>query len=62
MTEQLQHESGYGELTEEGFDNLDDAWRIATADGPVSYSSPLEDAFLPDSRRIWGETVARVRV
>ncbi|SNR57184.1 alpha-ketoacid dehydrogenase subunit beta [Actinomadura mexicana] len=46
-------------VTEQGLGDLDDAWRIATADAPVPYSPPLEDAFLPDPRRIADEIVAR---
>jgi pyruvate/2-oxoglutarate/acetoin dehydrogenase E1 component len=39
-------------VTEEGLGDLDDAWRIATAESPVPYSPPLEDAFLPNAERI----------
>jgi acetoin:2,6-dichlorophenolindophenol oxidoreductase subunit beta len=39
-------------VTEEGLGDLDDAWRIATAESPVPYSPPLEDAFLPSAERI----------
>ena len=46
-------------LTEEGLGDLEDMWRIATANGPVPYSPPLEDAFLPGARRIFDEIVAR---
>lgn len=46
-------------VTEEGLGDLDDAWRIATADGPVPYSPPLEDAFLPSAERIAFEVRAR---
>ena len=49
-------------VTEEALGDVDDAWRIATADGPVPYSPPLEDAFLPGPRRIRDEILARVRV
>ena len=34
-------------VTEQGLGDLDDAWRIATANTPIPYSPPLEDAFLP---------------
>jgi pyruvate/2-oxoglutarate/acetoin dehydrogenase E1 component len=47
-------------VTEHGLGDLDDAWRIATADGPVPYSPPLEDAFLPGPERIAHEILARV--
>jgi pyruvate/2-oxoglutarate/acetoin dehydrogenase E1 component len=48
-------------VTEEGLGNLDDAWRIATADSPVPYSPPLEDAFLPNAERIASEIRTRLR-
>jgi pyruvate/2-oxoglutarate/acetoin dehydrogenase E1 component len=48
-------------VTEEGLGDLDDAWRIATAEGPVPYSPPLEDAFLPGADRITTEIRARFR-
>jgi acetoin:2,6-dichlorophenolindophenol oxidoreductase subunit beta len=46
-------------VTEEGLGDLDDAWRIATAESPVPYSPPLEDAFLPNAERIAAEIRAR---
>jgi pyruvate/2-oxoglutarate/acetoin dehydrogenase E1 component len=46
-------------VTEEGLGDLDDAWRIATAESPVPYSPPLEDAFLPNAARIAAEIRAR---
>jgi pyruvate/2-oxoglutarate/acetoin dehydrogenase E1 component len=46
-------------VTEEGLGDLDDAWRIATAESPVPYSPPLEDAFLPGAERIAAEVRAR---
>ena len=39
-------------VTEQGLDEIDDAWRIATPDTPIPYSPPLEDAFLPGPDRI----------
>jgi pyruvate/2-oxoglutarate/acetoin dehydrogenase E1 component len=39
-------------VVEEGLADIDDAWRIATADTPIPYSPPLEDAFLPGAQRI----------
>jgi pyruvate/2-oxoglutarate/acetoin dehydrogenase E1 component len=48
-------------VTEEGLGDLDDAWRIATAESPVPYSPPLEDAFLPDAERIASEVRSRLR-
>jgi acetoin:2,6-dichlorophenolindophenol oxidoreductase subunit beta len=44
---------------EQGLGDIDDAWRIATADGPVPYSPPLEDAFLPGAARIAKEIRSR---
>ena len=46
-------------VTEEALGDLDDAWRIATADSPIPYSPPLEDAFLPGSERIVAEVLSR---
>jgi pyruvate/2-oxoglutarate/acetoin dehydrogenase E1 component len=46
-------------ITEQGLDDIDDAWRITTADGPVPYSPPLEDAFLPGAARIADEVRQR---
>ena len=46
-------------VTESALGDLDDAWRITTADGPVPYSPPLEDAFLPGAARIADEILAR---
>jgi pyruvate/2-oxoglutarate/acetoin dehydrogenase E1 component len=45
---------------EEALENLDDAWRIATADQPIPYSPTLEDAFLPSAERIAAEVRARL--
>jgi acetoin:2,6-dichlorophenolindophenol oxidoreductase subunit beta len=47
-------------VTEDGLGDLDDAWRIATAESPVPYSPPLEDAFLPSAERIASEIRSRV--
>jgi pyruvate/2-oxoglutarate/acetoin dehydrogenase E1 component len=46
-------------VTEHALGDLDDAWRIATADSPIPYSPPLEDAFLPGPDRIVREILAR---
>ena len=40
-------------------DDLDDAWRIATADLPIPYSPPLEDALPPGRRAIVQSVLAR---
>jgi acetoin:2,6-dichlorophenolindophenol oxidoreductase subunit beta len=34
-------------LVERGLEDIDDAWRLTTADAPIPYSPALEDAFLP---------------
>ena len=48
-------------VVEDALGSLDDAWRIATADGPIPYSPPLEDAFLPGPERIADEIRMRRR-
>jgi pyruvate/2-oxoglutarate/acetoin dehydrogenase E1 component len=45
--------------TEHGLGDLDDAWRITTANSPIPYSPPLEDGFLPDASRIAREVLER---
>ncbi len=47
-------------VAERGLDSLDDTWRIATADTPIPYSPPLEDAFLPGPDRIAAEIRTRL--
>jgi acetoin:2,6-dichlorophenolindophenol oxidoreductase subunit beta len=46
-------------VTEHGLGDLDDAWRITTANSPIPYSPPLEDAFIPDADRIVREVLER---
>ena len=46
-------------LAEEGLGDVEDLWRIATANSPVPYSPPLEDAFLPSAERIVDEVLTR---
>jgi pyruvate/2-oxoglutarate/acetoin dehydrogenase E1 component len=46
-------------IAEHALGDLDDAWRITTVDGPVPYSPPLEDAFLPGPERIAAEIAGR---
>jgi pyruvate/2-oxoglutarate/acetoin dehydrogenase E1 component len=46
-------------VTEHGLGDLDDAWRITTANSPIPYSPPLEDAFVPDADRIAREVLER---
>jgi acetoin:2,6-dichlorophenolindophenol oxidoreductase subunit beta len=48
-------------VTEHALGYLDDAWRIATANTPIPYSPPLEDAFLPGADRIAAEVRRRLR-
>jgi acetoin:2,6-dichlorophenolindophenol oxidoreductase subunit beta len=48
-------------VTEHALGYLDDAWRIATANTPIPYSPPLEDAFLPGADRIAAEIRRRLR-
>ncbi len=40
------------ELTEHGLGDVDDAWRITTADLPIPFSPALEDAFLPSAESV----------
>jgi acetoin:2,6-dichlorophenolindophenol oxidoreductase subunit beta len=46
-------------VTEHALGDLDDAWRITTANSPIPYSPPLEDAFLPGAERIAAEVRGR---
>jgi acetoin:2,6-dichlorophenolindophenol oxidoreductase subunit beta len=39
-------------VTEHALGSLDTAWRLTTADHPIPYSPPLEDAFLPGADNI----------
>jgi pyruvate/2-oxoglutarate/acetoin dehydrogenase E1 component len=39
-------------VSEQALGSLDDVWRLATADTPIPYSPPLEDAFLPGTEAI----------
>jgi pyruvate/2-oxoglutarate/acetoin dehydrogenase E1 component len=39
-------------VTERCLGDIDDAWRLTTADLPIPYSPPLEDAFLPSADAI----------
>jgi pyruvate/2-oxoglutarate/acetoin dehydrogenase E1 component len=45
---------------ERGLHDVDDVWRITTADHPIPYSPTLEDAFLPGAERIAGEVRERL--
>jgi pyruvate/2-oxoglutarate/acetoin dehydrogenase E1 component len=46
-------------VTEHALGDLDDAWRITTANSPIPYSPQLEDAFLPGPERIAAEVLSR---
>jgi pyruvate/2-oxoglutarate/acetoin dehydrogenase E1 component len=46
-------------VTEHALGDLDDAWRITTANSPIPYSPPLEDAFLPGPERVAAEVLSR---
>jgi acetoin:2,6-dichlorophenolindophenol oxidoreductase subunit beta len=46
-------------VTEHALGDLDDAWRITTANSPIPYSPPLEDAFLPGPERIAAGVLTR---
>ncbi len=46
-------------VTEHALGDLDDAWRITTANSPIPYSPPLEDAFLPGPERIAADVLSR---
>jgi acetoin:2,6-dichlorophenolindophenol oxidoreductase subunit beta len=39
-------------VAEHGLHDIDDVWRLTTADHPIPYSPPLEDAFLPGAEAI----------
>jgi pyruvate/2-oxoglutarate/acetoin dehydrogenase E1 component len=45
---------------EEALHDVDDVWRIATADHPIPYSPTLEDAFLPGPEAIAASVRARL--
>lgn len=47
-------------LAEHGLHDIDDIWRLATADHPIPYSPPLEDAFLPGPQAIAASVAERL--
>ncbi|HWD74422.1 MAG TPA: pyruvate dehydrogenase complex E1 component subunit beta [Solirubrobacteraceae bacterium] len=51
-----------GAVAEEGLHDLDDAWILATAETPIPYSPPLEDAFLPQTDTIVASVRSRLGV
>ena len=48
-------------VSEAALDQLDNIWRITTADAPIPYSPTLEDAFLPGPDRIVESILAHRR-
>jgi pyruvate/2-oxoglutarate/acetoin dehydrogenase E1 component len=48
------------QVTERALGQLDAAWRLTTADLPIPYSPPLEDAFLPGPEAIVESVRARL--
>jgi pyruvate/2-oxoglutarate/acetoin dehydrogenase E1 component len=51
-----------GAVAENGLDQLDDAWSVATDELPIPYSPTLEDAFLPDAETIADSVRARLAI
>jgi len=51
-----------GAIAEHALESLDDAWVLATAEHPIPYSPPLEDAFLPGAERIASVVLDRAGV
>jgi pyruvate/2-oxoglutarate/acetoin dehydrogenase E1 component len=47
-------------ITEDGLGDIDDAWRLTTADLPIPYSPPLEDGFLPSPAKIVDSVLGRL--
>lgn len=45
---------------ESRLDTIDDVWRIASADAPIPYSRPLEEAFIPSARSIEASIASRL--
>ncbi len=50
------------ELAEHGLGDVDDAWRITTADLPIPFSPSLEDAFLPSAESVAASVRERLGV
>jgi pyruvate/2-oxoglutarate/acetoin dehydrogenase E1 component len=46
-------------VTERALEHLDDGWRLTTADLPIPYSPPLENAFLPGVDAITASVLER---
>ncbi len=49
-------------VAEHGLDDIDDVWRLATADHPIPYSPALEDAFLPGPEAIVASVKERLGI
>ncbi|MDE3131356.1 MAG: alpha-ketoacid dehydrogenase subunit beta [Acidobacteriota bacterium] len=49
-------------VAEHGLHDIDDVWRLATADHPIPFSPPLEDAFLPGVDAIVASVCERLGV
>lgn len=49
-------------VAEHGLHDIDDVWRLATADHPIPFSPPLEDAFLPGADAIVTSVCERLGV
>ena len=47
-------------VTEHALGDLDDAWRLTTANSPIPYSPPLEDAFFPSPADIAASIAGRL--
>ncbi|MGH2842005.1 MAG: alpha-ketoacid dehydrogenase subunit beta, partial [Solirubrobacteraceae bacterium] len=45
---------------ESGLHDIDDIWRLATADHPIPFSPALEDAFFPDAETIVASVLDRL--
>jgi pyruvate/2-oxoglutarate/acetoin dehydrogenase E1 component len=51
-----------GAVAAEGLDSLEDAWLLTTPEGPIPFSPPLEDSFLPGPERIQASVLERLQV
>jgi acetoin:2,6-dichlorophenolindophenol oxidoreductase subunit beta len=50
------------EIAEHSLHDIDDIWRVTTADMPIPFSPTLEDAFLPEAKRLAAEVKSRLGV
>jgi acetoin:2,6-dichlorophenolindophenol oxidoreductase subunit beta len=48
-------------VVDEALDEIDDLWRLGTADHPIPFSPALEDAYFPDSSQIIASVRAHVK-